>query len=137
MKYLLSYSNFKWFLSQKKLAKSALSLWADKVFLLNSFWLRLQKEFWNENKKILRYSRGAGYWIWKPFILSKILPLLGEDDVLVYSDLGNSESISRVSSYFSTINNKWKIFAIIMMVSYYLRFMIIRILHGPRGIVLF
>ena len=34
--------------------------------------------------------RGGGYWIWKPFVLRKVLASLNPGDILVYSDAGST-----------------------------------------------
>ena len=34
--------------------------------------------------------RGRGYWLWKPYVISKTLALLNEEDVLVYTDAGST-----------------------------------------------
>lgn len=50
---------------------------------------RLRKtEFYNRNRKILNQSRGAGYWLWKPFIILNELKNKNDGDYVVYSDCG-------------------------------------------------
>ncbi len=44
--------------------------------------------FWQENSGILEQGRGAGYWLWKPYILLETLQNIDDDDVLVYNDVG-------------------------------------------------
>tara|TARA_R100001015_G_C4620152_1_gene177032 strand:+ start:852 stop:1589 length:738 start_codon:yes stop_codon:yes gene_type:complete len=39
-------------------------------------------------KPTLEQPRGAGYWIWKPFIIQKKLKELDEGDFLIYMDMG-------------------------------------------------
>lgn len=39
-------------------------------------------------KTILEQSKGGGYWIWKPYLIKKILDTLPEDDILIYADAG-------------------------------------------------
>jgi hypothetical protein len=46
----------------------------------------LSKEFKRKNKSILKHPKGAGYWIWKPYIILDALKKIGKDDVLIYSD---------------------------------------------------
>jgi hypothetical protein len=44
-------------------------------------------EFVEKNKEILNCSRGGGYWLWKPYIISKTLDeKLQEGDLLFYID---------------------------------------------------
>lgn len=35
-------------------------------------------------------DRGGGYWIWKPFLLGKVLASLAFGDIMVYADAGSS-----------------------------------------------
>ena len=42
------------------------------------------------NKAVLRQARGAGYWAWKPVVLSVVLAEMGWGDVLVYLDAGST-----------------------------------------------
>lgn len=45
-------------------------------------------EFYKENKFILDQKRGAGYWLWKPYIIFKCLNEIKEGEFLFYSDAG-------------------------------------------------
>ncbi|CAF1334692.1 unnamed protein product [Adineta ricciae] len=42
--------------------------------------------FVSRNADILNRKRGAGYWLWKPFILLQELYLAQDGDIIVYSD---------------------------------------------------
>lgn len=42
--------------------------------------------FIQKNKKLLSRARGAGYWLWKPYMLFRELYLARDGDVIVYSD---------------------------------------------------
>lgn len=44
--------------------------------------------FWADNAGILEQPRGAGYWLWKPWITLERLRQVGPDDVVVYNDVG-------------------------------------------------
>lgn len=44
--------------------------------------------FWNENRAILEQPRGAGYWLWKPWIVLQKLRECGPDDIVIYNDAG-------------------------------------------------
>ena len=55
-------------------------------------------------------TRGGGYWIWKPYIISKMLEQINENDILVYIDAGchiniTKESKQRFNEYINMINN--------------------------------
>jgi hypothetical protein len=45
-------------------------------------------EFKRMNEDVLKKERGAGYWMWKPYIIEKKLSQLPENDILVYTDAG-------------------------------------------------
>jgi hypothetical protein len=34
-------------------------------------------------------AKGGGYWLWKPFIVQKVLERAQKDDIVIYSDAGN------------------------------------------------
>lgn len=44
--------------------------------------------FYSQHKTTLDLPRGAGYWLWKPFIILETLRQMNEGDCLVYSDAG-------------------------------------------------
>lgn len=46
----------------------------------------LDPEFKKQNAHILREARGAGYWLWKPYVILKRLNELPDGDVLCYCD---------------------------------------------------
>lgn len=43
------------------------------------------KEF---NVDIFKQKRGAGYWLWKPYLINKALHFVKDGDILIYSDAG-------------------------------------------------
>ncbi|MFN3525785.1 MAG: hypothetical protein ACK4YU_06815 [Paracoccus sp. (in: a-proteobacteria)] len=47
-----------------------------------------QTPFWDENRFILEQPRGAGYWLWKPWIILQKLRECGPDDIVIYNDAG-------------------------------------------------
>ena len=42
--------------------------------------------FISRNKSILERKRGAGYWLWKPFLIFHELYLAQDGDIIIYSD---------------------------------------------------
>lgn len=48
----------------------------------------IDKNFYENNKKILSQKRGGGYWLWKPYIVLKTLKELNKGDYLIYCDSG-------------------------------------------------
>jgi hypothetical protein len=43
-------------------------------------------DFVNRNKDILERERGAGYWLWKPYLIFQELYLARDGDIIMYSD---------------------------------------------------
>lgn len=48
----------------------------------------IDNEFKNSNSDIFKYERGVGLWLWKPYIVSRILNELSDGEYIVYSDAG-------------------------------------------------
>jgi len=46
------------------------------------------EEFWRKNSFILSQHRGAGFWIWKPYLILKTFETLENGDTVLYSDAG-------------------------------------------------
>lgn len=49
----------------------------------------LDVDFRNNNHRILNQPRGAGYWIWKPYVINKVLNESEEGDIVFYIDSTN------------------------------------------------
>lgn len=49
----------------------------------------IDPEFKEENKTILKYKRGGGLWLWKPYIILDALKKLNAGDYLIYTDAGS------------------------------------------------
>lgn len=87
--YLVNYSDKSHKESQKNNSISSLKEGGfDKVFSFNLN--DLGEDFIEENSFIMSQSRGAGYWMWKPFVIKKALDMINENDLLMYSDSGIS-----------------------------------------------
>lgn len=53
------------------------------------------------------YSRGYGYWGWKPLVIKQTLDKMEDGDILLYTDLGctfNIEGKPRLQEYFDIVN---------------------------------
>ena len=48
----------------------------------------LSKEFLQKHQQHFLYTRGAGYWVWKPYIILNYVKNMNEDDILMYTDSG-------------------------------------------------
>jgi hypothetical protein len=49
----------------------------------------IDEEFNYKNKNILSQKRGAGYWLWKPYFIYKLLQSSNDGDIIFYVDSGN------------------------------------------------
>lgn len=88
MKVLINYADRKYYNSQKKNSQTGRNIGKfDKVIEYNRN--ILDKEFITNNKFILNNPRGAGYWLWKPYIILKTLNTLNDGDYLFYCDAGS------------------------------------------------
>ena len=106
MNHFITYGNYKY-----KHQKDALILSAK-----NSDWFDtataygpsdLDEKFTLKFKHILEEERGGGYWIWKPYIISKRLNEINDNDVLIYLDAGCELNLSgkkRFQEYIEIIN---------------------------------
>jgi hypothetical protein len=45
-------------------------------------------EFARRNRDILSQPRGAGYWLWKPYLIRQVLKMCQPDDIVFYCDAG-------------------------------------------------
>lgn len=50
-------------------------------------------DFWDAHKQILTAERGAGYWLWKPYLILATL-LHGDSEFVAYCDAGSAWRIS-------------------------------------------
>lgn len=48
----------------------------------------IDNEFKEKNKHVLSQKRGAGYWLWKPYLINKFLTEDTDGDILIYCDAG-------------------------------------------------
>lgn len=85
----ISFSDKSFYKSQQELVKSALRFGINNTIIYNDLWLRNQISFYDQNKTILQQKRGAGFWLWKPFIILDALKKINENDVLIYTDSGS------------------------------------------------
>jgi|15BtaG_2_1085339.scaffolds.fasta_scaffold01540_6 hypothetical protein len=103
MKYLINYADLGFYNSRTANSISGIQAGFDAV-------IQYKKEdidslFYEKNKHILSQRRGAGYWLWKPYIIYKTLKRVDEGDVVFYSDAG-SRFIKKIDSIFEAIENE-------------------------------
>jgi len=103
-KIAISFGDEKYNKSLDLLRQTALEIGkADQFITYNPEFLK-GSDFWNKNQYILSRPRGAGYWIWKPFIISEAFRDLREGDIVLYSDAG-LKVISNLDPLFEAAKN--------------------------------
>lgn len=84
----ISFGNEEYYKSLDILEQSSLDIGGvDKFIRYTQLGLK-DDNFWKKNQYILSQSRGAGYWIWKPYIILKTFESLENGDCVLYSDAG-------------------------------------------------
>lgn len=87
MIYLTNYGNGNFQKAQLLNTKTAYSIGhVDQVFSYSE--KDLDSEFVRNHKEILSQKRGAGYWLWKPYIILDSLNKVPDGEYLIYSDSG-------------------------------------------------
>jgi hypothetical protein len=86
-KYHINYAQGRYLKAQEYCSQSAKSFGFDEVISYSSN--DIDKDFYEKNRNILSQSRGAGYWLWKPYFINKTLEKMDQGDLLVYSDSGS------------------------------------------------
>jgi hypothetical protein len=88
VKYLVSYASPKYEPYRQQLNGSALAFGIEKTLPYKPEDLN-GTEFYRKNKGILASPKGAGYWLWKPYIILDAMSKAEEDAILIYSDADN------------------------------------------------
>jgi len=83
---LISYASENMTISQENLVVSAYNYGIDHVVSYGR--KDIDENFYLTNKEILDSPRGAGYWLWKPYIINKTINQLNNGDILIYCDAG-------------------------------------------------
>lgn len=61
----------------------------SNAFNFNDLWLKyFDRNFYRKYKDVLDLKKGAGYWLWKPYIILKALLRIQSHDHLLYLDAG-------------------------------------------------
>ena len=86
----MSFGNKKYEKALKRIGHEAKEInYFDSVLLFSELDLQQDKEFWNKHGSfILNNPRGYGYWVWKSYLIKKVLQGLKENDILIYVDAG-------------------------------------------------
>lgn len=86
--YLVSYADGDevFYQNQHALVQSGINRGID--FFLSYRKSLLDEDFYNKNKSVLDEKSGAGYWLWKPYIILKTLENSPDNSVIIYADSG-------------------------------------------------
>ena len=87
MKIHINYANGRYLQSQTKCSQTALQHGSDVSIPFGIKDLD-DADFVEKNRYTLSQARGAGYWLWKPYLIKKTLERMGNDDWLMYTDSG-------------------------------------------------
>jgi len=87
-KVLITFGDEKYFKSIELLKKTAYETGGVECVQSYSPESLKDGDFWKKNSFILSRPRGAGYWIWKPYIIMRRMETLNDGDIVLYSDAG-------------------------------------------------
>ena len=82
----INYADDRFRPAQKLNTKTALKNGVDRVIEYSP--RDIDSQFKETNKEIFSSTRGAGYWIWKPYIIKDAFSKIDEGDYLIYTDSG-------------------------------------------------
>ena len=73
----------------KRIEEQALDFDFDEICCYDENYLKSDTDFWEKNKDFIETNkRGYGYWLWKPYLILKILNRINDGDILIYADCG-------------------------------------------------
>ena len=94
----------------------------DKIITYTDQDLQNDDEFWKKHKNFIENNRkGYGFWLWKPYIIMKIMQTMNDNDILVYLDAGCvaiNEPLT--TDCFESLINKCKQCQMVYTSTYYL-----------------
>lgn len=109
---LVCYASDNMVISQEKLVVSSLKYGVERIFSYS--YKDIDPFFKGVNQKTLSAERGAGYWLWKPYVINKALLEMNEGDYLIYCDAGIeimndvSHLINSMDEDILLFSNGWK-----------------------------
>jgi len=86
MIHLVTYSDENMTIARDKCVMSALKNGVNGANGLGESYI--SAEFKGNNAAVLNSPRGAGYWLWKPYVINEAMKVLSDDTILIYSDAG-------------------------------------------------
>lgn len=103
-KYLITFADSRYSFARLKKQAEMMNYFDSVVIFTEK---NLDKDFKQKHKAILKLgSRGYGYWIWKPYIIHKMLQEMNAGDFLLYIDAGchlNPVGRERLIEYFDLV----------------------------------
>ena len=61
----------------------------DECILYTEDFLKTNSEFWDKHQSFVeKYTKGYGYYIWKPYVIKKTMEKMSDGDILLYLDAG-------------------------------------------------
>ncbi|MCP5530896.1 MAG: hypothetical protein H7A44_10695 [Opitutaceae bacterium] len=98
--HLLTFANGRYRAARDRLIDSARTFGASSVHAHDPQTIR-QYDWARSNRHVLRQKHGAGYWLWKPYLILEALRQIPAGDFLLYADAGTllvSSPLALVSS---------------------------------------
>lgn len=102
MKYFINYASGGFFNSQNEGLRSAKSFGFESIGYTDN---DIDNDFKSKYSTILNSKRGAGYWIWKPYIILDMLNKMSDGDYLIYMDSG-ARFVKDPSEFIEMIDEK-------------------------------
>jgi hypothetical protein len=88
-KIVINYADKRYYQAQKENSRTALQI-GEFTHAIERGSKNIDMEFYIRNRIILEHPHGAGYWLWKPYIILKELENMNDNDILFYCDAGAS-----------------------------------------------
>jgi len=107
--YFLSFASDSFYNALNRIKDQAKSMNIfDEILCMTDKDLKNDKEFWAKHGNFIEQNgRGYGYWLWKPYLNSKLFDRINDNDIVVYADSGcelNPKGMKRLHEYFDKVN---------------------------------
>lgn len=88
--HFLTFATFNFSNALRRITREAFSFAKfTNIHSINESILKQDTEFWSTHQSFIESNpRGFGYWIWKPYLLLKIVKQAQDGDIVVYADSG-------------------------------------------------
>jgi histo-blood group ABO system transferase len=99
----ITYSDYPFRKLQAWACNNAANCGFQKILSYTKEWL-IATDFYKENKEILDMERGAGYWIWKPFIILETMKNVKDGDIVFYCDSADQVKLGSKDYIIDTVS---------------------------------